>query len=45
MAMATKIDTVVTYNKELLLIKSQNPLITWLSKVTRQTKYVISPLP
>ena len=45
MAVVTKLDRVVTYNKELLFITSEEPLITWPSMVTRQTKYVMPPLP
>ena len=39
MSMTNKLGRMVTYYEELLSVKSQDPLIT------RQVKYVISPLP
>ena len=39
------LDSVVLYNEELPLLKSQNPLITWSCKITWQIKYIISLLP
>ena len=45
MPMATKRSRVVTFNKELPSIKSEDPLIAWSYKVTRQIRYVISLLP
>ena len=42
MDVATKFGRVVPCSKELPSIKSQNLLITWSCKVTRQIKYVIS---
>ena len=42
---ATKLDKVVTYHEGVPPIKSHDPLITWFSEITWQTKIIISPLP
>ena len=42
--MVTKFGRVVNYNEGLLPIKSYNPLTTWSSEVTWQTKANIFPL-
>ena len=41
MPMATKLDRVVNYHEEFLPIKSHDPLITWSSVITWQTKTII----
>ena len=43
--MATKFGKMVTYLEGLWIIKSSNALITWSSKVTLQTKTIISQPP
>ena len=45
MTMANNLVRVVLYNEELPSIMSQNILVTWFCKVTRQIKFVISLLP
>ena len=42
--MTTKLGRLVIYYEELLLIKPHDSLIMWSSKITWQTKTVISPL-
>ena len=44
MPMATKLGRVLTYDEELLPISSNDPSIKWSCEITRQNKYVISPL-
>ena len=43
--MATKRNNVMTYHEALAPIKSPDPLITWSSKITLQTKTIMFQLP
>ena len=43
--MATKLGRMMTDFEGILPIKSNDPLVTWLSEITWQTKTIISPLP
>ena len=45
MPMATKLGRMVTYLHKFLPIKSHDLLFMWSSKITTQTKIIISPLP
>ena len=44
MSMATTFGWVISKQQVLLPIKSHDLLITWPSKITRQTKMIISPV-